>query len=191
MLPKQAESSTIAEYLAYEYASEHKHEYEGGQVSAMSGGSINHGLPCGNVYAALRRKLAEANRSRQVINSEVRVHIKAADAIVYPDCMVVCDGLETSEDDPDAITNPLVIVEVLSKSTADYDRGDKFFKYRQLPSLRAYILINQERPVVETFSKRQDNVWEIGRYAGLEQNFYSKVLDVTVAMSELYADVRW
>jgi Uma2 family endonuclease len=188
---KKAYGHSISEYLEYEANSEIKHEYEGGQILAMSGGTINHGLICTNSTAIIREKVRASAKKCTTIGSEVKIYIHPVDSFIYPDTMVICGPLETAEADPESITNPILVVEVLSKSTAGYDRGDKFFKYRQLPSLREYILIDQYQPVVESFFKREENVWEISRVEGLDQTFPIKSLDLSLSLADLYAEVTF
>lgn len=191
MAIKKPDLRSIGEYLEYEYVAQGKHEYEKGEIFAMFGGTINHGVLCGNVYNELRRKIEAGDANCRVIGSEVRIHIQRADSIVYPDAMVICEELQVSKEDSEAVINPTLIAEVLSKSTESYDRGDKFYKYRQLPSLKEYVLIDQEKPVVETFYKRENNIWEISRATGLEEVIEIKCLGFNLSLRELYVDVNW
>ncbi|MEL7221090.1 MAG: Uma2 family endonuclease [Bacteroidota bacterium] len=124
----------------------------------------------------------------KVINSEVKVHIKTKNCYLYPDTMVVCGEIEIAADEPNAITNPKVIVEVRSKSTADYDRGDKFYLYRQLTSLEEYILIDQEKAQID-IHKRQGDLWKLSRISGLENTLTIKILDVSIMLAEIYSGV--
>ena len=186
---KEIDYQSINEYTAFEYSTEAKHEYEKGKILMMTGGTINHGILCGNVYNELRRGIEKDSSSCRVIGSEVRIHIEKAESIVYPDAMVICGDIETSAEDKDAVTNPILIVEVLSKSTESYDRGDKFYKYRQLPSLKEYILIDQEKAVVETFYKREETIWEISRVDDIEQVVEIKSLGLKINMAELYLGI--
>lgn len=188
---KNVDYQSIRDYIAHEEASEQKHEYEKGDILMLTGGTIDHGLLCGNAYHELRRKMETDGSECRVIGSEVRIHIEQADSIVYPDAMVICADIEVSDKDEQAVTNPVLIVEVLSKSTESYDRGDKFYKYRQLPSLKEYVLIDQEKPVVETFFKRDNNVWEISRFTGLQDLITIKSLGIEIHMDELYINISW
>lgn len=188
---KNIDFQLIKDYVEYEDSSENKHEYERGEILMMSGGSINHGILCGNAYSELREKIGKNKLDCRAIGSEVRIHIKSCESIVYPDSMVICGEIEVSEEDQEAIKNPVLVVEVLSKSTESYERGDKFYKYRQLEPLREYILIDQEKPVVETFYKRENNIWEISRYSGLEKTIEIKSLGIKIKMQELYINVNW
>lgn len=188
---KKPDTISIEAYLEHEYSSLAKHEYERGEVLAMSGGTLNHGILCGNIYSELRTGISKKKLDCTPIGSEVRIHIQPVDAIVYPDAMVICGNIQVSEQDLEAIINPLVVVEVLSKSTGNYDRGDKFYKYRHLSSLKEYILIEQEKPVVESFFKKEDNIWEISRVSGTDQTLLVKSLGVEILLEELYVNVKW
>ena len=188
---KKPDFLSIKDYLDYEDSSQNKHEYEKGEILAMSGGTINHGILCGNAYNELREGIRKSKIKCNTIGSEVRIHIKKTNSIVYPDAMVICGEIEVSEDDKDAITNPVLVVEVLSKSTGDYDRGDKFYKYRQLDSFKEYILIDQEKPVVETYYKKDDNSWEILRVEGLDKMLDIKSIGIQIKMALLYEGVNW
>lgn len=187
---KKVKYSNIMDYVELESISEIKHEYECGLILAMSGGSINHGILCGNAYSELRQKLSNNNDDCKVFGSEIRIHIASADSIVYPDSMVICGKMEVSKKDKNAVTNPLLVVEVLSKSTAAYDQGDKFHKYRQLPSFREYVLINQDKSVVVIFSKNEEGKWDINRITSLEDSFELQSIGVEIAMQELYKNIE-
>ncbi len=188
---KKAAQISIEQYLEHEYNTPLKHEYEKGAILAMTEGSINHGILCGNVYSELRAGLTLAGEEGcSALGSEIRIHIEEADAIVYPDAMVICGGIETSADDQEAVTNPRLVVEVLSDSTESYDRGDKFHKYRQLDTLEEYVLVAQDKPVVETYYRKEANVWEIARFVGKAQQLQLKSIGLTLALEALYTDVQ-
>ncbi|NRB53214.1 MAG: Uma2 family endonuclease [Saprospiraceae bacterium] len=104
--------------------------------------------------------------------------------------MVICGAIERSIETKDAVTNPTLIVEVLSKSTIEYDKGDKFYFYRQVPSLQEYVLIEQNRYVVEVyFKKGKNDLWSISRYEGLDQFIKLQSVGIEISMKELYFDV--
>lgn len=148
---------TYAAYLAAEQVSDTKHEYLRGEVYAMAGGTPEHA----RLQAAVFLELGVALRGRpcQVYGSALRVRVEATDLSTYPDITVVCGSLETSVIDPNAVTNPILIVEVLSDSTEAYDRGEKFAHYRRLPSLRECVLVSQHKPRIESFFKNEQGVW--------------------------------
>ncbi len=187
---KDVDYWSIERYIQYEYTTEAKHEYERGEILMMSGGTINHGVLCGNAYNELRNGLEKSPKNCRALGSEIRIYIDKAESIVYPDAMVICGEIETSQEDKDAVVNPILVVEVLSKSTESYDRGDKFYKYRQLKSLKEYILINQDKAVVETFYKKADNVWEISRISGLNASIELQSIGVHLDMQSLYRDLK-
>ena len=179
---------SVEEYIQRERESDTKYEYHNGEVYALAGGTLNHTKLCGNIYAELRSKLKNLNCNPYT--SEAKLSIKNKNTFVYPDSIVVCGEIKTSEKDKNAITNPTLIVEVLSKSTAHYDRGDKFHLYRQIPSLQEYVLIEQVKPVVEIYYRKERNdIWQISRIEGLDQAIKLQSLDIEISMSKLYFDV--
>jgi Uma2 family endonuclease len=181
---------TTAEYLALEAQSEIKNEYERGQITAMSGGTLNHGIISNNINTALSNFI-RANRSGCVpINGDVRIFIEQADSFVYPDGMVICGAIETANDDRHSVVNPLLVVEVLSKSTESYDRGDKFHKYCSLPSFREYILIDQYKPVIDILYKEEASYWKMTTTIGLDKSIYLNTLDCPIKMSDIYRDTQ-
>ena len=150
---------TYAEYLAAEAVAEVRHEFLNGEVWEMAGGTIEHGAlalaVAGELRAALRGKPCRA------FSSDVRVRIPETDLATYPDLSIVCGQLETSPDDKDAITNPILLVEILSDSTEAYDRGAKAAHYRRISSLREYVLVSQSEPRIEVQRRSQGGRWEL------------------------------
>jgi Uma2 family endonuclease len=171
-----------AQYLAAEERSESKHEYLRGEVFAMAGGTPEHG----RLAMAIGRELARAigDRPCAIYSSDVRVRIRATDRATYPDVSVVCGRIETSPDDPNAIINPLLIVEVLSDTTEASDRGDKFAHYRRLPSLREYVLVGQQAPRIEVY-RREGAEWILSE-GGPGERVRLTSLDATLAVDDVY-----
>ena len=168
-----------------------KYEYHTGQVYAMSGETIEHGLIGGNVFAALKTKLRAAGGKCRALNNDIKVFVATKDLYVYPDAMVICGEIQRSDKESNAVTNPTLIVEVLSKSSANRDRSDKFYTYRRLAGLREYVLIEQDKTVVEVFSKRADSdLWRITRAEGLDASVLFHSLDITLGLAEVYEDVE-
>jgi len=188
MQAEKLDKISIEEYIAIEKANDTKYEYHNGSIYAMAGGTLNHALICGNIFGELRNALGGKNKKCITINSEVKLRIEVKNSYVYPDTMVVCGDIEKAERKSDAIKNPTVIVEVLSKSTAAYDRGDKFYLYRQIESLQEYILIEQEKAEIEVYTKKGD-LWQITRFTGMETNLILSSLNVEIKLSEIYEDV--
>jgi Uma2 family endonuclease len=176
--------ATYAEYLAFAEIAELKHEYIDGEIVAMSGGTIAHGRLIGQVTGLIRDALR--GRTCIVVPSEVRVRIRAADRATYPDLFVVCDGVESDPDDDHAVINPTVIVEVLSSTTADSDRGDKFAAYRRLRSLREYVLVSQKERRIDVY-RRDGRRWQLEEYGGGE-TFELESIRVAVTVDDVYVD---
>ena len=178
------------DYLNRERETHQKHEYRDGKLLALAGGTLNHGKICGNVYAETRAKLREKGADCMPFNSDVKLHIKKANAYVYPDTMVVCSEIEASDNNGNAVCNPVLIIEVLSKSTADYDRGDKFYMYRKIPTFKEYVLIEQHKYVVDVHFKAEGvDLWQIKRYEGEHQVIKLQSLGIALSMKELYDSV--
>lgn len=176
--------STYAEYLALEETSETKHEYVGGAIVAMAGGSIEHGRLVSRLTAVLSDKLK--GRPCIVLPADVRVRIRSADRSTYPDVYVVCGEVERDPDDEHAIVNPILIVEVLSDSTAESDRGDKFADYRRLRSLREYVLVSQRERRIDVYH-RDGRRWVLEEHTHGEELRLDS-LDVTLLVSDVYVD---
>ncbi|MGK0365498.1 MAG: Uma2 family endonuclease [Saprospiraceae bacterium] len=179
---------SIEEYIEIEKTNDTKYEYHDGSIYAMAGGTMNHGFICGNIYSTIKASLRAKNKKCTTMTSELKLRIEVKDSYVYPDAMVVCGDIETSDRKPDTVTNPTVIVEVLSKSTAAYDRGDKFYLYRQIESLQEYVLIEQEKAEIEVYTKK-GNLWQITRFTGIDTKLLLSSIDVEIGLSEIYEDV--
>lgn len=144
----------LAEYLEFEERSDQKSEYFDGHVFAMAGGTPEHNLVGTNLIRELGNQLEE--KPCRVFGSDQRIRIPATGLDTYPDISVICGELERDDEDPRALRNPVVIIEVLSESTEAYDRGDKFAHYQTLASLQEYILVASDRPRIERFTRRSD-----------------------------------
>lgn len=188
MEAKKLENVSLQAYVQLEKDNDTKYEYHAGAIYAMAGGSLNHGLICGNVFGELRAALREKNEHCKVLNSEIKLHVASKERFLYPDAMVICGEIERSSANIDAVTNPIVIVEVLSKTTASYDRGDKFYFYRQIESLQAYLLVEQEKALIESYTRAAD-LWKIARTEGLEERLFIPSLNLSLSLEEVYRDV--
>jgi Uma2 family endonuclease len=177
---------TYAEYLALEEASvDVKHELIAGEVVAMSGGSPEHGALAMAFGALLQNALR--GRPCRVFSSDVRVRVAATGLAAYPDVSVVCGKLETDAEDVNALTNPVLLVEVLSDSTEARDRGVKAAHYRHIPSLREYVLVSQREPHVEVHRRNEAGRWELFEYESGGQAELASV-GCTIAVDDLYRD---
>ena len=172
------------EYLAFERASEQKHEFVDGEVYAMAGGRFEHNQLAGNVFAILWNALRA--RACTVNNSDQRVRTPVGTAH-YPDVSALCGEPRFSDDTRDELLNPTLVVEVLSESTEGYDRGKKFERYATMPSLRAYVLVATDRKSIE-LRERRDDVWTLRTFGAGEQ-LTVQSLDVTLVVDDVYAGV--
>jgi Uma2 family endonuclease len=174
---------TEEEYLRLEALALDKSEYHDGQMFAMAGGTPNHALLSNRIGALLDR---DAPAGCRVYNADLRIYIAAAKTYTYPDCTVVCGTLQLAGQN---LLNPLLICEVLSPSTENYDRGKKFQLYRTLESFREYLIIHQDRPFVEHYSKQDDGSWVLREYSGSEGSVTIPRLNARIALADLYASV--
>jgi Uma2 family endonuclease len=148
---------TWAEYLALEASSNVKHEFLDGQIYAMAGGTPEHAALAATVIGLLFPQLRDGRCRAH--HADLRVRVRETGLATYPDVTVVCGKRERDADDAQAVTNLTLIVEVLSPSTEDYDRGDKFEHYKRLPSLREYVLVSQRERTVEVWTRAPDDTW--------------------------------
>jgi Uma2 family endonuclease len=183
-MTEPATHASYAEYLAFEEAAEGKHEYVNGLIYAMTGGTPEHARLAANAIRSLASALA--GKPCAVYTADARVRVLATGRSTYPDVSVVCTKVEPAPDDPHAIANPIVLVEVLSPTTEASDRGDKWHHYQRIPSLKDYVLIGQETQQVEVYH-RTDDGWSYRSYEGDEAVELAS-LGVTLSLPELYLD---
>lgn len=176
---------TYAEYCELERSAASKHEYLRGEVFAMAGGTIEHGRLAARIIYLLTRELER--RPCRVLSSDVRVRIEATDLDTYPDASVVCGPVETSVSDPNAILNPVALVEVLSDSTEAYDRGQKASHYRRIPTLQVYLLVSQQEPRVELQVRASDGRWSLIE-AAAGQRVDIEPLGIALDVDEVYRE---
>lgn len=180
---------TPQEYLARERRAETKSEYLRGEVFAMSGASREHNLIAGNVNRALGEQLRD--RQCEVYPGDMRVKVSPTGLYTYPDVTIACGEPEFEDAEVDTLLNPKVLVEVLSPSTADYDRGGKFTHYRRLPSLREYVLISQDRPLVEHYVRQAQDEWLLTEQSSLQDTLLLPSIECRLPLSEIYLKVRF
>jgi Uma2 family endonuclease len=176
-------------YLEAERRAQTKSEYLDGQVFAMAGASPDHVLIVGNLVTALNIQLR--SRPCRVFASDMRVTVSATGLYTYPDALVVCGPLAYDDERKDTLTNPNVIIEVLSPSTEAYDRGEKFDHYQNLSSLTDYILVAQDRPYIDHFVRAGDRDWQRREANRLEDAIAVGSIDCTLTLAEIYAKVAW
>lgn len=180
---------TVEDYLAFERASEEKHEFIGGDLLLMTGASRKHNLITLNTGASLHRQLAD--RDCEAYMSDMRVRIPRSKDYTYPDVVVVCDEPQFEDDELDTLLNPTVLIEVLSPSTEHYDRGTKFHLYREIVSLSEYILIAQDTPRVEHYIRQKDGLWLFSATTALDTTLTLPSINCTLALTDIYAKVTF
>jgi Uma2 family endonuclease len=182
---------TVEEYLAFERASEERHEYLDGVIYAMAGESPDHGRICMNLAAALVLQLRGSDceafsKDIKVCSGPYRAHTREG-LYAYPDLVVVCGAMQFHSQAEDVLVNPKVIVEVLSPSTEAFDRGEKFHRYRAwLPTLTDYVLVAQDRPVIDHYHREDDALWTLRTLEGLEARLHLETIGCTVPMADVY-----
>ncbi|MCO6489576.1 MAG: Uma2 family endonuclease [Phaeodactylibacter sp.] len=190
MAEKKLDTFTIEEYLTLEDQSDVKNEYEHGAITAMSGGTLNHGIIGNNINTHLSNVVQKKGTDCVTINGDVRIFIEKANSFVYPDGMMICGGIQTAESDKNSVVNPVLIVEVLSKSTESYDRGDKFHKYCSLAAFKEYVLIDQYKPVIDILYKEDSSYWKMTTTIGMDKSIYLTTLDCYIKMSDIYRNAQ-
>ena len=174
-------------YLAIERESEQRHEWLDGHVYAMAGGTLIHAELAAATISEMRALALP--RGGKVFTADAKVRVLATGLATYPDASVVCGPLVVDPEDPNAMTNPIVLVEVLSDGTERYDRGEKFEHFRRIPTLRDYVLVSQHKALIEVFSRGDDNLWTL-REAGPGQSVALTALPGSIEVDRVYAGIE-
>ena len=177
------------EYLVLEEAANYKSEYIDGEIVPMAGGSTNHNRIAGNFYAALN--FAFKTEDYEVFMSDVRLWISQRRIYTYPDVMVVAGEPEYYNNRTDTITNPRVIIEVLSASTKGYDRSKKFEAYRTIPTFEEYLLLDQTRVYIEHFSKTDNKRWSFCDYDESDEVIALSSVSFEISLTDIYNKVNF
>lgn len=178
---------TPEEYLKLERRAEHKSEYLFGHIYAMAGASPEHITINVNTASSLHTQLRGS--SCRVYANDLRVKVPSREFYTYPDLAVICGELQSDELDAHTFVNPKVIIEILSPTTAAYDRGDKFIYYQQIQSLTDYVLIAQDRPRVEHFARQGNQEWLLHIVDSLEGSLQIDSISCSFPLSDIYEDI--
>ena len=196
-LPK-LQSYTIENYLEIDRASEERYEYLDGEIYLMAGESGAHGDICTNLVVSIGNQLknspcrARAKDTKVRSSGIIRPSVTTKGMFSYPDLVVICGAPQYHDDVTDMILNPAVIAEVLSESTEQFDRGEKFERYRLWnPTLTDYLLISQDKPLVEHYTRQPDGNWLLREYRGLEANFVIESINCNLAPAEIFDRVEF
>ncbi|MBW4444064.1 MAG: Uma2 family endonuclease [Plectolyngbya sp. WJT66-NPBG17] len=183
----EKKSYTAKEYLELELASEVRSEYRDGEIALMTGGTPNHNDIAGNLYVLL--KTALKGKNYRTFYTDQRLWIPVVSLYTYLDIMVVPKPIELQTGRTDTVMNPCFIAEVLSKSTQNYDRGEKFLAYRSIPSFQEYLLIDQYRIHVEHHVKTAANQWLFSEYNDSAITLTLKTVESQIQIAELYENI--
>ncbi|MFT3934796.1 MAG: Uma2 family endonuclease [Chitinophagaceae bacterium] len=179
---------TIEEYLAYEIESGEKHEYYQGEMFTMSGAKVTHNEIALNVITSIKNFLK--GKPCKPYNSEQRICIEKNTLFTYPDISVFCDKIATRNNDEMNAINPSIIIEVLSASTRNYDRGTKFKLYRDISTLKEYILIDSESINVEAFAINEHGNWALNEYKKLENCLLIQTIGMEIPLADIYHETK-
>jgi Uma2 family endonuclease len=173
-----------AEYLEIERRAEWKSEYFQGQMFEMPHVNRWHALIVTNLIGELGQRLKTGPCG--VYASNLRLRVAAIDFYTYPDVMVICGDAQIDGDQDDIVLNPTLIVEVLSESSQDYDRGRKFQRYRELPSLMEYVTVAQNAPRIEQWSRQPEGPWLLAESKGMDASIQLTFIDCALPLAEIY-----
>jgi Uma2 family endonuclease len=186
---------TPQEYLLLERSAFEKHEYFQGELFTMAGASNNHNIISINIIGSLRRKLQQ--QGCRLYANDMRTRVSTSH-YTYPDIVVVCGKPEFLDNAFDTLLNPVVIMEILSDSTKEYDRTRKFDHYRTIPSLREYVLLEQDMVRVERYSRIENphvpperTLWAFQAITTIEESLTLQSVDCTVPLTEIYEDIEF
>ncbi len=179
---------TEEEYLSFEKASLEKHEYYQGEIFAMSGAGARHNVIFSNFFGDLAYRLKD--HPCKPYGSDMRVNIPENTLYTYPDISIYCGDIVPSAKDDDTATSPIVIIEILSPSTKEYDRGTKFKLYRSIESLKEYILIDSEAINVELFTRSEANVWQLTEMKSLDDILTIKTVQLSITLLNIYKGTK-
>ena len=178
---------TPAEYLAFERNQPEKHEFDNGLIVQQAGSSRNHAVISANLVSSLHAQLR--SRPCTVYGSDMRVVIPQARRYVYPDISVACEDVSFEDAQEDTLTNPVVIIEILSPSTERYDRGKKFQAYQTLDSFQEYLLVAQDTVMIEHFVRRSDALWTFEVVTEPTATITLTSIQCTLHLEDVYAKV--
>jgi Uma2 family endonuclease len=189
---------TVEEYLKFERASEERYSYFDGEISLMAGESDRHGEISVNLTGEIRsqlkgKKCRVRSKDAKIQTGGFKLDTKSKKGVFsYPDLLVVCGEVEYHDKHQDIILNPKVIIEVLSDTTELFDRSVKFTRYKMFnPTLNDYILVSQDKPMVEHFIRQDDKSWKVFTYLGLEETFKIESIECELKLSEIYDRVSF
>lgn len=182
-------SSSEDAYLALEKESSEKHSFYAGEIFSMAGASYEHNLIESNLRFALHSHLREGQCKE--FGSNLRLQVPGHSFYTYPDILVICGDPIFRDDTFDTVTNPTILIEILSESTADYDKGLKFDLYRYLTSLKEYVLVDSRKQHVLVYTRNGEQSWTLVEYSHPSDQFHLDTVGLTIPFKDCYAGVNF
>jgi len=179
---------SVEEYLQFERESIEKHEFFRNEIFAMAGASPRHNQIFSNLFIAAGIQLK--GKPCQPYGSDLRIHIPENTLFTYPDISIFCNDLLPSEPDNDTVVQPTALIEILSPSTRNYDRGGKFILYRDIPTLKEFILVDSESISIEVFYINASGHWELDEYKQLAETLEIRSVGIKIPLTEVYERTR-
>lgn len=180
---------TFEEYLSFEEQADQRHEYHNGKILVMAGGTGDHSLIAGSLNTALDNAIDKEGRNCFVFNSDMNVRIEKYNKGIYPDLSAVYGEIEYYNEKQTVLNNAILFIEVLSESTKEYDKSEKFEMYRSIPSFREYMVVYQTIPRVQTWYREVNGLWRISSAQGLDQSIQLYSIACNIALADIYKRV--
>lgn len=181
---------SVAEYLHLERRTGERYEFYNGKIRRMAGGTIAHNRITRNIIIKLGQLIDEKG-NMEIFASDQKIYLPKYRWYVYPDAVVVAGVPIESEEEASAIINPILIVEVLSPSTMDYDRNRKFLEYQSLPSFQEYVLVRQDAPEALLAFREEPDLWRSSEAAGLDADIVLRSIGASLPMKDVYTKVEF
>jgi len=180
---------TVDEYLEFERESDIRHEFINGEVYAMAGASPSHNRIVRNLTVSLFNDLDAQDCESFGEGQKVALENVKDRGYLYPDTSVVCDDPEFTEDNPPALKNPILVIEILSPSSQKFDSDEKFAMYRKIDTFREYVLVWQDKAKIARYYLNDENIWEFADATGLDSSIHLKSIDCILALADVYQRV--
>ncbi|MDB5390979.1 MAG: hypothetical protein JWM11_6625 [Planctomycetaceae bacterium] len=180
---------TVAEYLAFERNSEFRHEYYQGEIREMTGGTRRHVLVTLNLYRAAERQLPESEYF--VVAIDMRVKVNPSGLYTYPDVVIVKGDPEFEDDQERTLLNPILLMEVLSDSTEEYDRNEKFSLFQKMPGFQEYVLAAQDRPKIDHYVRNTRGTWDHFTHESLSETLNLQSMPCSIPLTTIYKKIQF
>ena len=180
---------TLAEYLRKEERSEELHEYENGIIIKLPMARGPHNEITMNTATALNIVFKSSSKKYRVFGGQQLIYMPKLNISRYPDILVICENPQYFDDNEVLLMNPLLVVEVLSKSTRSYDRKGKFDEYKTLASFKEYVIIDQNKPYIETRFQEKPNVWAFEEHTDMADSITLKSVNCTISLTDIYNNI--